>query len=131
LESGEAEHAPLFAPFGWHLYAFDQLINREIGGLTAEQFIALYKALGNGWEKYRDIPSAPQPLPAIAAMFKHINTAAEHTFDIGTTGPLDARLSVLNLFDRIYEIRDGSGIGVFAPQYGPRRTLFVSLSKAF
>jgi len=65
------------------------------------------------------------------AFYDQVNAAAEHTFDLGTAGPLDARLSVLNLFDRVYEIRDGSGIGVFAPQYGPRRTFFVSLSKPF
>ena len=65
------------------------------------------------------------------AFYDQVNAAAEHTFDLGTAGSLDARLSVLNLFDRVYEIRDGSGIGVFAPQYGPRRTFFVSLSKPF
>jgi hypothetical protein len=26
-------------------------------------------------------------------------------------------------------LRDGSGIGVFAPQYGPRRGFFVGVSK--
>jgi hypothetical protein len=29
------------------------------------------------------------------------------------------RFDVVNLFDTIYFIRDGNGIGVFAPQYGP------------
>lgn len=28
------------------------------------------------------------------------------------------RLDVVNLFDEVYQIRSGSGIGVFAPQYG-------------
>lgn len=32
---------------------------------------------------------------------------------------------------RIYQIRDGSGIGVFAPQFGPRRGFFASLSQKF
>jgi outer membrane receptor protein involved in Fe transport len=39
------------------------------------------------------------------------------------------RFDVVNLFDSIYLIRDGSGIGVFAPQYGPRRGYFVGISK--
>ena len=34
--------------------------------------------------------------------------------------PMTVRFDVVNLFDSIYLIRDGSGIGVFAPQYGPR-----------
>ncbi len=63
--------------------------------------------------------------------YTQVNAAAAHTFDLGAAGPVTATFSVINLFDRIYEIRDGSGIGVFAPQYGPRRTFFVTLGKAF
>ncbi len=39
------------------------------------------------------------------------------------------RFDVVNLFDTIYELRDGSGIGVFAPQYGPRRGFYVALTQ--
>jgi len=63
--------------------------------------------------------------------YTQVNAGMEHTFDLGRTGPVDAKLSILNILDKSYEIRDGSGIGVFAPQYGPRRTFFISLSKAF
>jgi hypothetical protein len=41
------------------------------------------------------------------------------------------RVSLLNVLDRSFELRDGSGIGVGAPQYGPRRTVYVGLSKPF
>jgi len=43
--------------------------------------------------------------------------------------PLTARFDVVNLFDKIYEIHDGSGIGVFAPQFGARRGYFAGLSQ--
>jgi len=43
--------------------------------------------------------------------------------------PLTVRFDVVNLFDKIYEIRDGSGIGVFAPQFGQRRGFYVGLSQ--
>ena len=43
--------------------------------------------------------------------------------------PVTVRFDVVNLFDSIYLIRDGSGIGVFAPQYGPRRGFFLGFSK--
>jgi outer membrane receptor protein involved in Fe transport len=43
--------------------------------------------------------------------------------------PMTVRFDVVNLFDTIYEIRDGSGIGVFAPQFGPRRGFFLGVSK--
>jgi len=65
------------------------------------------------------------------ADYTQVNASAKHTFDLGTAGPVDGTFSVINVFDREYEIRDGSGIGVFAPQYGPRRGYFVTLSRTF
>jgi outer membrane receptor protein involved in Fe transport len=38
---------------------------------------------------------------------------------------------MVNLFDKTYLLRDGSGVGVGAPQYGARRTLYVGLSTRF
>ncbi len=43
--------------------------------------------------------------------------------------PLTARFDILNITDRKYELRTGTGIGVFAPQYGARRGFFVGLSQ--
>ena len=37
--------------------------------------------------------------------------------------------SAPSLWDAVYELRDGSGIGVFAPQFGARRGFYVGLSK--
>jgi outer membrane receptor protein involved in Fe transport len=45
--------------------------------------------------------------------------------------PFTLRLSVINLFDRSYLLRGASGIGEFAPQYGPRRGLFAELTQQF
>ena len=45
--------------------------------------------------------------------------------------PAQLRLDVVNLTDNIYQIRNGSGIGVFAPQYGPRRGVFAGIAQAF
>ena len=47
------------------------------------------------------------------------------------TKPTTARFDVINLFDKVYEIRDGSGIGVFAPQFGARRAFYAGLSQKF
>jgi outer membrane receptor protein involved in Fe transport len=63
--------------------------------------------------------------------YAQVNVAVARRFDLGQLGKFDTRLSVLNLLDRKYELRDGTGIGVGAPQFGPRRTLFVSLSRPF
>jgi outer membrane receptor protein involved in Fe transport len=55
------------------------------------------------------------------------------TREIGTVfdRPLALRFDIVNLLDHSYQLRDGSGIGVFAPQYGPRRGFFVGLKQAF
>jgi outer membrane receptor protein involved in Fe transport len=43
--------------------------------------------------------------------------------------PLNLRFTVVNLLDTLYQLRSGTGIGEFAPQYGPRRGFFVTLSQ--
>lgn len=60
-----------------------------------------------------------------------VNADISKTFAIGEAGPVQARLSVVNLFDRQYQLRDGSGIGVGAPQFGERRGVQLSLTKDF
>jgi outer membrane receptor protein involved in Fe transport len=46
-----------------------------------------------------------------------------------TLGKFEVRLALINLFDKVYEIRDGTGIGVGAPQWGARRGVFIGLTK--
>jgi hypothetical protein len=46
-------------------------------------------------------------------------------------GLITLRVDVINVADKIYEIRSGTGIGVFAPQYGPRRGFFGGVSWRF
>ncbi|MGN6498619.1 MAG: TonB-dependent receptor [Tsuneonella sp.] len=41
------------------------------------------------------------------------------------------RFDVTNVFDKVYLIHDGSGIGAGQPEYGPRRAFFVGLRKSF
>ena len=48
-----------------------------------------------------------------------------------SSGPLTLQFAVVNLFDKVYLIRSGSGIGVFAPQYGQRRGIFGGLAWEF
>jgi outer membrane receptor protein involved in Fe transport len=67
------------------------------------------------------------------APYTQVNLGLTHEFapPAPGLGPLIARFDVINLFDDIYEIRDGSGIGVFAPQFGPRRGFFAGLTQKF
>jgi outer membrane receptor protein involved in Fe transport len=63
--------------------------------------------------------------------YTQVNLSALHTFTLDSVGDIDGRVALLNVFDRSYQLRDGSGIGVGAPQFGPRRELYIGVSKAF
>ena len=60
-----------------------------------------------------------------------VNLGAEQTFNVGKKQFLKARLDVVNVTDNVYELRDGSGIGVNAAQYGMRLGFFGSVSYVF
>jgi len=62
--------------------------------------------------------------------YEQVNLGVNHVFHIDDAGTLTTRLDLINAFDKIYEIRNGTGVGVGAPQYGPRRGVFVGLSKS-
>ncbi|TMJ48683.1 MAG: ligand-gated channel [Alphaproteobacteria bacterium] len=62
--------------------------------------------------------------------YTQVNMGVSHDFYIvAPNKPTTVRFDVVNVFDKIYEIRDGSGIGVFAPQFGPRRGFFAGISQ--
>ena len=59
-----------------------------------------------------------------------VNIGVSHDFKWSPdVKPITVRFDVVNLFDKIYELRDGSGIGVFAPQFGARRGFYVGISQ--
>jgi len=60
------------------------------------------------------------------------NAGISQNFDgPGALKGVTIRADVLNLFDRSYQIRSGTGVGVGAPQWGQRRGVFVGISKKF
>lgn len=60
------------------------------------------------------------------------NIDVQRRFDLPEVGALDFRLAVINAFDHVYELRNGTGIGVgIAPQYATRRGVFLSVNKDF
>jgi outer membrane receptor for ferrienterochelin and colicins len=72
-----------------------------------------------------DIPNGTS-LPS----YTQFNTGVTHIFALPGAGTLTARFDVINIFDKEYQIRNGTGVGVGAPQYGPRRGVFFGLSKS-
>jgi outer membrane receptor protein involved in Fe transport len=60
-----------------------------------------------------------------------LNLSVSHDFTFDSTGKFHTQLALINALDRTYELRSGTGIGVGAPQFGPRRGVFLSLQKDF
>ncbi|MFZ0552300.1 MAG: TonB-dependent receptor, partial [Steroidobacteraceae bacterium] len=74
-----------------------------------------------------DIPNGDH-----TASYTQINLGLTHDLYIGDpAGPIQLRFDVDNLLDKSYLIRSGNGIGVFAPQYGPRRGFFGGFTIPF
>ena len=84
--------------------------------------------LGSGLRRTGDdnIPNG-QALPHYGV----VNTTYTHTWKTIDIGEVQGRIGVLNAFDKAYQLRDGTGVGVGAPQWGSRRTLFGALSLTF
>jgi outer membrane receptor protein involved in Fe transport len=59
------------------------------------------------------------------------NASLVQRIPIGLGKTTQLRLDVINLFDNSYQIRDGQGIGVGAPQFGQRRTFLLGLAQKF
>jgi len=73
-----------------------------------------------------DIPNG-----GVVAPYLQLNLGASHRFDKVFGVPVEVNAAIVNVTDRIYEIRSGSGVGVFAPQYGPRRSFYAGVRAFF
>jgi outer membrane receptor protein involved in Fe transport len=60
--------------------------------------------------------------------YSPVNLGIERTFSLRDHRKLRLRLDVVNVFDESYELRDGSGIGVGAPQFGERRGVYGGMT---
>jgi outer membrane receptor protein involved in Fe transport len=60
-----------------------------------------------------------------------VNLSLQRSLRIPQLGMFKVRFDVVNLFDTIYELRDGSGIGVHAPQFGQRRGFYGTIAYDF
>jgi outer membrane receptor protein involved in Fe transport len=82
---------------------------------------------GSGLRK--DDPGAP--LNGTVPSYEQVNFGVSHKFDVAYGGPLTVRLDLINVLDEVYLLRSGAAVGEFAPQFGPRRSFFVSVRKDF
>ena len=60
-----------------------------------------------------------------------VNASLVQKIPISVSKGTQVRFDVINLLDNSYQIRDGAGVGVGAPQFGQRRTFLVTLAQKF
>ena len=95
-------------------------------GLRADLPLAAGSPLTIAYPGLTAIPNGEE-LPS----YVQVNLSATHKFTNFPGGPIELRFDVINAFDEVYQIRNGTGVGVFAPQYGPRRGFFGGITKEF
>lgn len=86
-----------------------------------------FDVLGGSGLRRSDVHPNDSTVPGYAVG----NIGISQGFTVPALGKMEARFDVLNLWDEKYKIRDGSGLGVFASQFGPRRGFFAGLKKVF
>ena len=88
--------------------------------------------LGSGLRSDLVLPDGSAiPNGAHLTYYRQVNFGLSHDFSREGIRGLSARFDVINLFDQKYQIRNGTGVGVGAPQYGPRRGFFVGATQSF
>lgn len=95
-------------------------VSYRYAGTTYTSDVLFGTGLRNGFANTEHLPA-----------YWQMNVGAARDFNVPTLGKFKTRLTVLNIFDRSYQLRDGTGIGVGAPQFAPRRTFLLSVSKPF
>ena len=96
------------------------------GGLMDQTTAGFDLLYGSGLRTSGAVPNG-EALPD----YVQVNLALSKKLDLPAIGRVEGRIDVINAFDKIYEIRSGAGVGVGAPQFGPRRGVFFGLTKTF
>src|SRR5450631_2694494 len=86
---------------------------------------------GSGLRASLDLPDGSSiPNGDHLPYYTQVNFGANHVFHFSESSTLTARVDLINALDKVYQIRNGTGVGVGAPQFGPRRGLFFGISKS-
>jgi hypothetical protein len=103
------DHQPLYgasggATYRWKPYAFS--------------FDAIYSSgLRGGFADLESLPHVVQ-----------VDLSAQRSFQVPHVGEVTDRITLLNIFDRTNLIRPAEGIGIFQAAYGPRITVYDTLT---
>jgi hypothetical protein len=102
---------------------------RRDDGSTRFYVDALY---GTGLRTDATVPDGTViPNGATVPAYYSVGLGVEEGFKIRNKERLRLRVDVVNVTDNVYQLRNGSGVGVNAPQYGMRRGFFGTLTYLF
>jgi len=102
---------------------------KESGGSTRLYADLIY---GTGLRTSTTAPDGSDvPNGGTVPSYGTISLGAEQTFRLDPRHSVKVRIDVVNVADDPYELRDGSGIGVNAAQFGPRRSIFGTIIYVF
>ena len=110
----------------WIFLDHDQRITASLGGSYTWQdwkgaFDILYgSGLHRGFANTKTVPE-----------YSTVNLSLQRNLKIPKIGLFKIRFDIVNLLDNVYELRDGSGIGVGAPQFGQRRGFYGTVAYDF
>ncbi len=79
----------------------------------------------------RKTPVGAPPNSGTVPNYTTLNLSLVHDWTGTPIGAVEGRLALINVFDKTYLLRDGTGVGVGAPQYGMRRAFYAGLSTRF
>jgi len=109
--------------------------------LDHDQFITASAGVAYLWEGFRfssDVifgtglrETVTTPNDGTVPAYWQVNLGVSRKFEVPSFGKFEAQFDVINLFDETYQIRNGTGVGVGAPQYGPRRAVYAGLKRFF
>jgi outer membrane receptor protein involved in Fe transport len=71
------------------------------------------------------------PNDATNPPYQQLDFGVTHRFELPAVGKMQARFDVINVLGQDYVLRDGTGVGIFAKQFGPPRGFFGGLKKEF
>lgn len=122
----------------WVHLDHDQLLTASAGGSYSFFYKTQYPlqfsgtlVYGSGLRKDKESSTGNIPNGAHVPSYMTFNLGVVQSFKhqpwLGGHD-MQLRVDVVNLFDRTYLLRDGSGIGVGAPQYGLRRSVMGGIS---
>lgn len=71
------------------------------------------------------------PNDATNPPYQQLDFGITHRFTLPAIGNMEARFDVINVLGQDYVLRDGTGVGIFAKQFGPPRGFFGGVKKEF